>query len=125
MSKYGYEDLVVAINRHRATGKGKIVYPGKSLSSADIRARLRNGSIEANADRMAFSGEKGIAELQGMSKIDLMRSHANEKPKLIDKRKQIEARVKKAENDGIMYRIKSGIEEGISKLAKDKGDGKG
>lgn len=106
-----YKDLIKCILARKEAQDGKIVYPGKSLSGSDIRSRLRNRSLVADGKGLNFSAEKGIAEAQGMSKIELMRSIANDKPK-IDimradlQRKADEAKQKKVE-DAIKFRIKS------------------
>lgn len=87
----GYDDLVKVIKRRRESGEAPIVYPGKGLTSTEIRSRIRNKSIIPGTGGLGYSEEKGITEIMGMSRIDLMRSHANEKPRLAEKEAEINA----------------------------------
>lgn len=108
--KTRYKELVRCILAMKQAKDGKIVYPGKGLTGREIRARVLNRSYLPGVNGLAYSEEKGVAEVLSMSRIDLMRSRVNEQPK-IDKmkadlqKKAEEARMKKVEGD-IVKRVK-------------------
>lgn len=78
----GYDGLIKVHKWLKDTGKSVTVYPGLGLTSSEIKARIKNRSFIPNANGLGFNADAKITELQGLSIIDLMRSHANEKPKL-------------------------------------------
>lgn len=89
-----YDDLKRVHAFFKENGQGKIVYPGKSLSGPEIRARVKNRSLKIGVDGLSYSDDKEVAAVLGMNKTDLMRSHANEKPK-IEKQKISVAEISK------------------------------
>lgn len=77
-----YAELAKVHAFFKENGQGQIVYPGKGLSSSEIRARVKNRSLKIGTDGFSYSDGKEVAAILGMNKTDLMRSHANETPKI-------------------------------------------
>lgn len=112
-----YKDLIRSILAMREAKDGKIVYPGKGLTGREIRARVLNKSYLPSVNGLSYSEEKGVADVLRMSRIELLRSHVNEKP-VIEKMK--------ADLDKKFADVKKKHqEEAIAKRIKDATDGKG
>lgn len=115
--KGNIDALLKCILSRKAAKDGKIVYPGKGLTGVEIRARMLNRSFIPDGKGLTFVDEKEVEAIKGMSRIDLMRSHANEKPKLEAMKADLQSKSAAAQ--------KKAQEEAIAKRDKDATDGKG
>lgn len=104
------KDLITCILARIKKEHVKKVYPGKGLTGSEIRARMRNRSFVPDGKGLSYSDEKGVEAVKSMSRIDLMRSSANEKPKIDQMKKDLDKKFaagrKKHEEDAIAKRIK-------------------